>query len=100
MGRRAAGFHPMLTGHRLRTTLLLGASSLLVAGCAQPPRFLSNRVSYGTLKTSLSHLEYENQQLRPQVSQLKSETRDIETRLVREERDNAALSARLDNARN
>src|SRR3954465_6988205 len=99
MRRRAAGFLPMLTGHRLRTPLLLGASSLLMAGCAQSPRFLSNRVSYGTLKTSLSHLEYENQQLRTQVSQLKSENRDIENRLVQEGQVNSDPPPPPDNAR-
>src|SRR3954465_10601589 len=99
MGRRAAGVPPLLPGHPLGPTLLLGASSLLVAGCAQPPRFLSNRVSYGTLKTSLSHLEYENQQLRTQVSQLKSENRDIENRLVQEGQVNSDPPPPPDNAR-
>jgi hypothetical protein len=89
----------MLTGHCLKTCLLLTASSLLV-GCAQTGRILPGRVSYGTLKTSLSHLEFENQELRTQVAQLQSENREIENRLVQEEEVNGNLTARLDDARN
>ena len=59
----------MLTGHSPRVLVFLGATSLLV-GCAQPGPILSGRTTFGTLKTSLSHLEFENQQLRTKVSQL------------------------------
>jgi len=89
----------MLTGHSPWVLVFLGATSLLV-GCAQPGPILSGRTTFGTLKTSLSHLEFENQQLRTKVSQLQSENREIENRLVQEESVNGDLSARLDNARN
>ena len=52
----------MLTGRYPRTFVLLAAASLL-AGCAQPGPILSRLTTIGTLKTSLSHLEFENQQL-------------------------------------
>ena len=64
--------------------MLLAATSLL-AGCAQPGPILSRFTTIGTLKTSLSHLEFENQQLRSKVATLESENREIENRLVQEE---------------
>jgi hypothetical protein len=71
-----------------------------VAGCAQSGPLLSHQAALGTLKASVSHLEYENQQLRRQVTDLKAENRQIEDRLVQEESVNGELSARLDDARN
>ena len=88
----------MLTGLYRRTFVLLAATSAL-AGCAQPGPIFSRYTTVGTLKTSLSHLEFENQQLRSKVATLESENRDIENRLVQEEAVNGDLSARLDDAR-
>jgi len=91
----------MLTGPcpRILRYLVLAATALW-AGCAQPGPILSRRTTVGALKTSLSHIEFENQQLRSRVANLESENRDIENRLVEEEQVNGDLSARLDNARN
>jgi hypothetical protein len=89
----------MLTGLSPKTFGLLAATSLLV-GCTQPAPILSRYTTIGALKTSLSHLEFENQQLRSKVTSLESENRDIENRLVQEENLNGDLSARLDDARN
>jgi hypothetical protein len=88
----------MLTGSSPRTLILLAAPCLL-AGCAQPGSVFSRYTTIGTLKTSLSQLEFENQQLRAKVTNLESENRDIENRLVQEEATNGELSARLDDAR-
>jgi hypothetical protein len=91
----------MLTGQYPRRLLFANAAVLaLLAGCAQPGPILSRRTTVGSLKTSLSHIEFENQQLRSRVVNLESENREIEDRLVEEERVNGDLSARLDNARN
>jgi hypothetical protein len=54
----------------------------------------------GQLKTSLSHLEYENDQLKRSVAKLQQENRSMEDRLVQEQIDNGDLTARLDDARN
>jgi hypothetical protein len=89
----------MLTG-LFRKTLGLLATTSLFLGCAQPGSMLSRYTTIGTLKTSLSHLEFENQQLQSKVTSLESENRDIENRLVQEEALNGDLSARLDDARN
>ncbi len=54
----------------------------------------------GQLKTSLSHLEFENEQLKRQVAKIEQESRGLEDRLVQEQVDNGDLAARLDDARN
>ena len=54
----------------------------------------------GQLKTSLSHLEYENEQLKTKTAKLEKESRTLENRLVQEQIDNGDLTARLDDARN
>lgn len=91
----------MLIGHSSRALRFLAASCLLLAiGCAQPGPVLSRRTTLGTLKTGLSHVEFENEQLRSKVAKLESENREIEDRLVQEEAINGDLTARLDDARN
>ncbi len=52
------------------------------------------------MKTSLSHLQYENEQLKTEVAKLKEESRAMEDRLVQEQIHNGDLTARLDDARN
>jgi len=52
------------------------------------------------MKVSLSHLQYENEQLKTEVARLKEESRSMEDRLVQEEIHNGDLTARLDDARN
>ena len=54
----------------------------------------------GQLKTSLSHLEYENEQLKKTTAKLERENRSMEDRLVQEQMENGDLTARLDDARN
>jgi hypothetical protein len=48
----------------------------------------------------LSHLEFENQQLKRSIAKLEQENRRIDDRLVQEQIDNGDLAARLDDARN
>lgn len=54
----------------------------------------------GQLKSSLSHLEFENEQLKKRTAKLERENRSMEDRLVQEQIDNGDLTARLDDARN
>ncbi len=72
----------------------------MAAGCSGRESFLTGGPTVGQLKTSLSHLEYENQQLKNSVAKLERENRSIEDRLVQEQLDNGDLTARLDDARN
>ncbi|AGA26939.1 hypothetical protein [Singulisphaera acidiphila] len=89
----------MWFGQAPKLVTLVAVTGLLT-GCAETGGItLPRRTSMGTLKTSLSHLEYENQQLRKEVAQLKTDSRDVENRLVQEETDNGDLRARLNDAR-
>jgi hypothetical protein len=69
-------------------------------GCSGQRTFLTGGPTVGQLKTSLSHLEYENEQLKNTVAKLQRENRSTEDRLVQEQIDNGDLTARLDDARN
>jgi len=89
----------MTTGQSWRIALLATAAPLL-AGCAQSGPMFAQRTKVGTLKTSVSHLEFENQQLRRETAQLKAENRQIEDQLVLEKTQNDELLSRLDDARN
>jgi len=80
-------------------TLLVALATGLLAGCAQSGVTLPRRTSMGALKSSLSHIEAENQQLRREVAQLKTDYREVEDRLVQEESYNGELKATLDDAR-
>src|SRR5262245_606340 len=88
----------MTTGHALKLALLLAGSAVL-SGCSEMGTTIPRRTTVGTLRSSLSHLEFENEQLRREVAQLKTDARDVEDRLVQEESENGTLKAKLDDAR-
>ena len=76
------------------------AGLIAFAGCSGQSNFLTGGPTVGQLKTSLSHLEYENEQLKIKTAKLEKESRSMENRLVQEQIDNGDLTARLDDARN
>jgi hypothetical protein len=78
----------------------LCAALCALAGCSGQSTFLTRGPTVGQLKTSLSHLEYENEQLRKSTAKLERENRSMEDRLVQEQLENGDVTARLDNARN
>lgn len=84
--------------HAWRFVGLLGVA--LLAGCSGRGTYITGNPSAGQLKTSLSHLEFENDQLKTQVARLKEENRSFEERLVQERLHNGEITAKLDNARN
>ena len=61
---------------------------------------LSGGSSPGQMKATLSHLQFENEQLKTEVAKLKEENRSMDDRLVQEQMHNGDLAARLDDARN
>ena len=71
-----------------------------LAGCSGQSNFLTGGPTVGQLKASVSHLEYENEQLRKSTAKLERENRSMEDRLVQEQLENGEVTARLDNARN
>ena len=81
-----------------RTSICAGLCS--ATGCSGQSNFLTGGPTVGQLKTSLSHLEYENQQLKKTTAKLERENRSLEDRLVQEQMENGDLIARLDDARN
>jgi hypothetical protein len=93
-----AEFAPHCRSHRARLLLLAGLVS--VTGCAGKENVLTGGSSVGQLKTTLSHLQFENEQLKTKVAQLEEEHRTVEDRLVQEQIHNGDLAARLDDARN
>ena len=87
---------------RLRRFAALGLASALAAltlGCAQSGPIASHRNTVGSLKASVSQLEYDNGNLRKQVADIKSEATRVENELVQEKDANGELSARLDDAK-
>jgi hypothetical protein len=72
----------------------------MFSGCSGQSNFLTGGPTVGQLKTSLSHLEYENEQLKKRTAKLEKESRTMENRLVQEQLSNGDLTARLDDARN
>ncbi len=79
---------------------LCALPAILAAGCAQNGQLISRPSTVGALKSSLSRMEYENEQLRKDLARSKVDVRDLEDRLAQEESRNGDLSARLDDARN
>ena len=73
---------------------------VVVAGCSGRSSVLTGGASTGQMKTSLSHLQFENEQLKTEVAKLREESRSFEDRLVQEQVHNGDLAARLDDARN
>ena len=86
------------SGMALVVLSLAGLNALW--GCSGRGTFLSGGPTVGQLKTSVSHLEYENGRLKRDMAKLQQENRVMEDRLVQEQLDNGDLTAQLDNARN
>ncbi len=96
-----AAFAGTATSRPVRAAVALAVFGLSgLAGCSGQGTFLNGGPTVGQLKTGLSHLEFENQQLKNSVAKLDRENRNIEDRLVQEQIDNGELTARLDDARN
>ncbi len=80
---------------------VLPVLTLTLVGCqgmgAGP--LTSRQTTLGTLKTSVSQLEFQNEQLQKQVADLKSENRRYEDRLSQEQAENDDLATRLDNVK-
>lgn len=80
-------------------TLLIVALAGLAAGCEGGGPLTSRHIMMGSLKTSVSQLEYQNDELQRQVAALKAENRRFEDRLVQERAENEALANQLDGAK-
>lgn len=100
IGRNRQPARPRRRPARMGEFALLCTVSWFGAGCSGQSNFLTGGPTVGQLKTSLSHLEYENEQLKRTTAKLQRENRSMEDRLVQEQMENGDLTARLDDARN
>jgi hypothetical protein len=85
----------------VRTTgrILLIAGLAGLAGCEGGGPLTARTTQMGSLKASVSQLEFQNDELQRQVSSLKSENRRFEDRLVQERAENERLASQLDGAK-
>lgn len=84
----------------LALSLLACMAAIGSSGCSGSSSYITGGPSTGQLKTSLSHLEYENDQLKTQVARLKEENRTMEDRLVQEQLHTGTLTAKLNDVQN
>jgi hypothetical protein len=82
-----------------RALLIVGVGLAGLAGCEGGGPLTSRQTMMGSLKSSVSQLEFQNDELQRQVATLKSENRRFEDRLVQERSENELLATQLDNAR-
>lgn len=78
---------------------LLALAALAPIGCAQPGFFSSRQTMAGSLKASVSQLEFENEKLRKEVGELKADNSRLDNQLAQERDVNGEMSARLDDAK-
>jgi hypothetical protein len=88
----------MATG-RPRILAFWIALPLITVGCAGPNPFTQRQTTMGSLKASVSQLEFENEKLRREVGELKADNSRLDNQLVQESQANGELSARLDDAK-
>ena len=80
-------------------TLALCLLVLAPLGCAGQNPFTSRQTTMGSLKASVSQLEFENEKLRKEVGELKADNSRLDNQLVQEREANGEIAARLDDAK-
>jgi hypothetical protein len=89
----------MATGRSRNLAPWLILAVLTPLGCAQPNPFTSRQTMVGSLKASVSQLEFENEKLRKDVAEMKADNARLDTQLAQERDANGEMSARLDDAK-
>jgi len=74
-------------------------AALAPLGCAESGPFTSRQTMMGSLKASVSQLEFENEKLRKDVAELKADNARLDTELAQEENANNEMIARLNDAK-
>src|SRR3954454_2960926 len=90
----------MATGRFRSLAPWLALAALAPSGCAESGPFTSRQTMVGSLKASVSQLEFENDKLRKEVGELKAENSRLDNQLVQEREANGEITARLDDAKN
>ncbi len=89
----------MATGRSRILLSWLALAALAPAGCSQPGPFASRQTMVGSLKASVSQLEFENEKLRKEVGEMKADNSRLDNQLVQEREANGEITARLDDAK-
>lgn len=86
---------------RLALPLALLPAALAPIGCASPGSnpFTARQTMVGSLKASVSQLEFENEKLKREVGELKADNSRLDNQLAQEREANGEIAARLDDAR-
>jgi hypothetical protein len=100
-GRRfdSEGGPVMATGRLPQFAPCLVLLAIATTGCTQSNPFTSRQTMMGSLKASVSQLEFENEKLRKDVAELKAENAKLDSELAREIDVNGEITARLDDAK-
>jgi hypothetical protein len=83
----------------LRLALPMALATLAPIGCAGQNPFTARQTTVGSLKASVSQLEFENEKLRKQVGELKVDNSRLDNELVQEKSVSGEMAARLDDAK-
>ncbi|WP_435009747.1 hypothetical protein P12x_000994 [Tundrisphaera lichenicola] len=89
----------MATGRSRLLGLLTALATCAPIGCAQSGPLASRNSMLGSLKTSVSQLEFDNEKLRTEVAELKADNARLDTQLAQERDANGEITARLDDAK-
>ena len=89
----------MATGRSRTLALCLVLAATAPIGCSGANPFTSRQTTMGTLKASVSQLEFENEKLRKEVGELKADNSRLDSQLAQEQSANGEITARLDDAK-
>ena len=89
----------MATGRCRLPGLLIAMSAVVPLGCAQSGPLTSRNTMLGSLKASVSQLEFDNEKLRKEVAELKADNARLDNLYAQERDFNGEITARLDDAK-
>ena len=89
----------MATGRSRLLGLLPALAALALAGCSGSGPISSRQTRVGSLKASVSQLEFDNDKLRREVGELKVDNSRLDNQLAQEREANGEVTARLDDAK-
>jgi hypothetical protein len=74
-------------------------TAIVPVGCAQSGPLTSRNTMLGSLKASVSQLEFDNEKLRKEVAELKADNARLDNMYAQERDANGEITARLDDAK-
>ena len=89
----------MATGRSRQSSPFRYLAALAPDRLRRPDPFTSRQTMVGSLKASVSQLEFENEKLRKDVGELKADNSRLDNQLVQESEANGEIAARLDDAK-